>query len=806
MKFTLSWLKDHLETKATLDEISIALTSIGLEVENVEDRGAIFAPFKTAKVLTAEKHPDADRLKVLTVDTGAGKPVQVVCGAPNARAGMMGVFAPEGSYIPGLDKVLGKGVIRGVESCGMMVSEREMKLSDEHTGIIDLPDDTKIGVPMASIFGLDDPVIEINLTPNRADCAGVRGIARDLAAKNIGTLKPLANNKPVSVKFDSTIKVDIKDTKACPQFLGRLIKGVKNGQSDDCAQGKLKAIGLRPISTLVDITNYMTMDLNRPLHVFDADKIKGNIHVRLAKKGETLDALNDKTYELDETMTVVCDDSGVLGLGGIIGGKSTAVDENTKNVYVECAYFDPVRTAMTGRALQINSDARYRFERGVDPAFLVEGMEIATNLITQLCGGEAGSVVNAGAEAPWKRVISFDPNRTQKIAGIAISHQEDHHVLRTLGFEIDAHNMIPWKVTPPSWRPDIEGGTDLIEEIIRIHGFDSIKPVSMVRDQAIKDGALSFDLKRRQDARRALAARGLMESVTWSFMKGSQAVSFEAVAMNDNKRNELTLTNAISTEMDRMRPSILPNLLQAAQRNADRGFPNAALFEIGPVFTGTAPEEQFFAAAGIRHSAIGDRSWQSKDASRAVTAYDAKADALAALEACGMSANKVQITTDAPSYYHPGRSATLRQGATVLGWFGELHPSALEAMDVKGPACGFEVFMGRIPAPKKTGTAKPLLKPSAFQPIARDFAFIVDESVSAEAIIRLASGAARDLVSQVDVFDVYAGKGIEPGKKSVAITVILQPREKTLTDAEIEGVGASIIKAVADKTGAALRA
>ncbi|NBX66628.1 MAG: phenylalanine--tRNA ligase subunit beta [Proteobacteria bacterium] len=805
MKFTLSWLKEHLDTTASLDEIAIALTAIGLEVEHVEDKAKIYAPFRTAKVISAEKHPNADRLKVLMVDTGdGGKPFQVVCGAPNARAGMTGVFAPEGSYIPGLDTVLKKGVIRGVESCGMMVSEREMKLSDEHTGIIDLPDAVKAGQPMAPLFGLDDPVIEINLTPNRADCAGVRGIARDLAAKGLGTLKPL-DVAPVAAAFETPIKVSIDCPEACPQFLGRLVKGVKNGPSPEWLQKRLTSIGLRPISTLVDITNYFTIGLNRPLHVFDADKIKGGIKVRKALDGEALQALNDKTYALDSSMTAVCDDSGVLGLGGIIGGSSTGCSDDTKNVYIECAYFSPVHTAMTGRKLQIHSDARYRFERGIDPAFLTDGMEMATKLILDLCGGSAGSVVGAGTEANWKRSIAFDPALTEKLGGIHLSHQEQHHILVVLGFSCDSHS-IPWKVTPPSWRPDIEAQADLVEEITRIHGFDSIAPKSVKRDGIMTSGALSPDLKRRQDARRVLAMRGLREAVTWSFMQGGQALRFESIAMNDNQRGELTLTNPISSEMDRMRPSILPNLLQAAQRNADRGFSNAALFEIGPVFNGTSPDTQFFMASGIRHIAHGDKHWSGAEMSRAVSAYDAKADALAVLEAYGLPASKVQITTDAPGYYHPGRSATLRQGPIVLGWFGELHPSALESLDVKGPAVGFEVFVARIPAPKKTGTAKPLLNPSPFQPVSRDFAFIVDADVSAEAIIKAASGSAKDLIAQVNVFDVYAGKGIEPGKKSVAIAVILQPRDKTLTDVEIDAVGQSIVKAVSDKTGAALRA
>jgi len=805
MKFTLSWLKEHLDTTATLDQISVALTSVGLEVEGLEDRGAVYAPFKTAKVVSAEKHPDADRLKVLMVDTGdGGKLTQVVCGAPNARAGMTGVFAPEGSYIPGLDTVLKKGVIRGVESCGMMVSEREMKLSDEHNGIIDLPDATPVGQPMAALFGLDDPIIEINLTPNRADCAGIRGIARDLAAKGLGTLKPI-NTAAVPATFETPVKISIACPEACPQFMGRLVRNVKNGPSPEWLQKRLTSIGLRPISTLVDITNFFTIGLNRPLHVFDADKLKGNIVVRKAKDGETLAALNDKTYTLDASMTAVCDDSGVLGLGGIIGGASTGCDDTTKNVLIECAYFDPMQTALTGRTLQINSDARYRFERGIDPAFLADGIEMATRLVLELCGGEAGSVVVAGSEAKWQRQIAFDPARTLKLAGIDIAMAEQQRILTTLGFVVDAKKT-PWNVTPPSWRPDIEGSADLVEEVIRINGFDAITAVSVTRDGIMTNGALSPDLKRRQDTRRALAARGLREAVTWSFMHSAQAVRFESIAMNDNQRAGLTLTNAISSELDRMRPSILPNLLQAAQRNADRGLPNAALFEIGPVFNGTAPAEQFFAAAGIRHMDMGDRHWASPEAGRAVNAYDAKADALAALEVCGMTAAKVQISLDAPSYYHPGRSGTLRQGPVVLGWFGELHPSALEALGVKGPAVGFEVFLARVPAPKKTGTARPLLKPSPFQPVARDFAFIVDKDVSAEAIIKAAAASAKDLVTQIDVFDVYAGKGIEPGKKSVAIAVILQPREKTMTDAEIDAVGQSIVKAVADKTGASLRA
>lgn len=806
MKFTWAWLQEHLDTTRSFDDIVLALTALGLEVEGVENPAAMYAPFKTARVLTAVQHPNADRLKVLTVDTGIGAPIQVVCGAPNARADMVGIYAPEGSYIPGLDVTLKKTKIRDVESNGMMVSEREMKLSDEHNGIIDLPDTRALGTPIADIFGLADPIIDINLTPNRPDCAGVRGIARDLAAAGYGTLKPL-NTTPVPSHFETPIAVSIDSATqtACPQFLGRLVRGVKNGPSPAWLQARLKAIGLRPISTLVDITNYMTIGLNRPLHVFDADKLQGHIHVRGAKAGETLAALNDKTYTLDTGMTVVCDDSGVLGLGGIMGGASTGVSDSTTNVYIECAYFDPAHTARTGRSLQIHSDARYRFERGIDPAFLPDGMEIATRMIIELCGGTAGSVVGTGVNAAKIHTILFTPDRTEQLCGLHLSHQLQHHILVALGFVVDSHT-IPWKVQAPSWRPDIEGATDLVEEIVRVHGFDKIPAASFALPPHAKRTPMPPVYKRRQETRRLLAARGLHEAVTWSFMQSGKAPAFEPQAFTDAVRHSLTLTNPISADMDRMRPSILPHLLQAAQRNADRGFPNAALFEIGPVFFGIAPDAQMMMASGIRHQAMGTRHWSDKNANRAVTAYDAKADAMAILSGAGIAPEKVQITTDAPAYYHPGRSATLRQGSVVLGWFGELHPSALEALDVKGPAAAFEIFIDRLPLPKKqAGTAKPLLKPSALQPVRRDFAFIVPEAVAADQVVRAASGAVKDLVQDVQVFDVYAGQGIEAGHKSIAITVQLQPRDATLTDAQIEAHAQSILKAVQEKTGATLR-
>lgn len=802
MKFTLGWLKEHLETDAGLDEIVGKLTAVGLEVESVEDRAKMFAAFKVAYVEKAEKHPDADRLRVCVVDTGKEK-LQVVCGAPNARTGMKGVFAPAGSFIPGTGLELKKGNIRGQESNGMLVSEREMGLSEEHEGIIDVPENVPVGTPLASLYGLDDPVIEINLTPNRADCAGVRGIARDLAAAGLGKLKPLDESK-VPGKFKSNIGVSLKfdeSTKnACPLFIGRYIKGVKNGPSPDWMQRRLKAIGLRPISALVDVTNYLSVDLCRPLHVFDADKLNGNIHVRLATKGEKLEALDGKTYELDEFMTAVCDDSSVLGLGGVIGGTATGCSDSTTNVYLEVAYFDPYRTAKTGRALSINSDARYRFERGIDPAFTVPAADIATRLIQLLCGGEASEVVVAGAVPAWQRHISYDPAYLKQLAGFVVEGKEQKSVLESLGFTVAAGKH--WDVQPPSWRADIEGRADIVEEVVRIRGYDSIPPVSMEKDAAITYSAETPGIARARKVRTALAGRGLNECVTWSFMPHDRAEKFGA---NDRQAAKaLRLANPISADLDQMRPSILPNLIEAAGRNRARGFPDTALFEVGPVFTGPALEGQIIAAAGIRGGNIGPRHWSSPEISRANDTYDAKADALAALEACGVSAAGLQIAREAPPWYHPGRSGALRQGPAVLAYFGEIHPALLAEMDVKGAVSGFEVFLDRVPAQKKKGTAKKLLALPPFQPVERDFAFVVDGKIEAETLIRAVKSVDK-LIVRVEVFDVYEGEKIEAGKKSVALNVVIQPVEKTLTDAEIEGLSAKIVSAVVGKTGGTLR-
>lgn len=796
MKFTLSWLKRHLDTDASLEEICAKLTAIGLEVENVEDKAKLYAPFKVAYVETAEKHPDADKLKVCKVQTEKGL-IQVVCGAPNARTGMKGIFAPEGSVIPNTGDVLKKGVIRGVESQGMLVSEREMNLSDEHKGIIEVDEKFAIGTPLAEVLGLNDATIEINLTPNRGDAAGVRGIARDLAAAGLGKLKG-QDTKPVKGAFKSKIGVSIDDNDGCPLFLGRYIEGVKNGPSPQWLQDLLKAVGLRPISALVDITNFMTVDSCRPLHVFDADKLKGSIKIRAAKKGETLEALNDKNYTLPEGVVAVCDDNGVVGLGGIIGGVPTSCTEETVNVYVEAAYFNPVRISRTGRDLDVVSDARYRFERGVDPEFTFTGMEIATKLILELCGGKPSDVVVAGAMPEWQRQVDYDPSWFTQYIGVDVAADQQKKILEALGFEISGSKT--WRVSPPSWRSDVEGDRDIAEEVIRIHGFEHIPSLSVHSKTSVAAPAETPMLTKTRKARNALASRGMDECVTWSFM-GKQ----NALAFNDNKSLEaLTLKNPISSDLNVMRPSILPNLIAAAGYNHDRGQSDVALCEVGPAFKGVKATDQAIVAAGIRAGNFGPRHWAATHA-RAIDAFDAKADAYAALEACGAPSSSAQITRDAPSYYHPGRSGALRLGPNVLAYFGEIHPAILQDMGIKTPVAGFEVFLQNIPEPKKKGTEKSLLKIEPLQPVSRDFAFLVDAKVNAEDIVRAAKSADKALITDAYIFDIYTGKSVDPGKKSVAFAVEIQPREKSLTDAELEDLSKKIIGAVIAKTGGTLR-
>ena len=800
MKFTLSWLKDHLETDAALDEIVERLTAIGLEVEHVDDKAAL-KPFVIAKVLTAVQHPDADRLRVLTVDTGSGTPVQVVCGAPNARAGLVGAFAAPGTYVPGIDVTLSVGKIRGVESHGMMCSERELQLSDEHDGIIDLPQDAPVGTSFAAYARLDDPVIEINLTPNRPDAASVHGIARDLAASGLGRLKT-APVEPVAGKGACPVKVTIEAPDLCPGFALRLVRGVKNGPSPKWMQQRLIAIGLRPINALVDITNYVTFDRGRPLHVFDAAKVAGNLAVRRATEGEKVLALDGRDYALTPEMCVIADANGVESIAGIMGGEHSGCDEATTDVLIESALWDPMATARTGRALGIITDARYRFERGVDPEFMVPGLELATRLVMDLCGGEPteADVVGYGGHTP--DVVSFPVAEVKRLTGIEVAKDESLSILSRLGF-VPLGNGDVVDVEVPSWRPDIDGKADLVEEVMRIHGVDEIAPQPLSSHDAVNGRILTTLQVRTRAARRALAVRGMMEAVTWSFIPARHAELF------GGGQEALKLANPIAADMSDMRPSLLPGLISAAQRNADRGFADVALFEVSGTYEGDTPQAQRRVAAGIRRGTAGldgaGRHWSGN--ARNVGIFDAKADALAALEAAGAPVDRLQIEQGAPGWYHPGRSGLIKLGPkVVLGHFGEFHPRTLEGLDVSGPLCGFEVFLDVIPEPKAKPTrTKPRLELSPFQAVKRDFAFVVDRKVEAGTLTRAALAADRKLITGVSVFDVFEGAALGEGKKSVAIEVSIQPQEKTLTDEDFEALARRIVENVGKQTGGVLR-
>jgi phenylalanyl-tRNA synthetase beta chain len=803
MKFTLPWLKEHLETDAPLPEIVDKLTMIGLEVENVEDKAAQLKPLVIASVLSAEKHPNADRLRVCMVDIGTSGPVQVVCGAPNARSGMKAVFAPPGTYIPGKKITLGIGKIRDVESRGMLISGAEIEVSDDADGIIELPADAPVGKPYLEWAGVSDPVIEINLTPNRPDCTGVAGIARDLGATSIGTYKDKIP-KPVKGSFPCPMKVTLdfgKTPSLCPAFGLRLVRRVKNGPSPDWLQKRLTAIGLRPINALVDITNFITFDRGRPLHVFDADKVHGNLTVRRARNGEKLLALDGKTYTLDEAVCVIADEKGVESLSGIMGGEATGCSDKTTNVLVESALWDEFNIAQTGRKLGINSDARYRFERGVDPAFMLPGLELATQMILDLCGGEASETVVAGDPTPKEKIIDFPLGELPRLTGLKLPLADLRRVLEKLGFFI-AGQSERVKVAVPSWRPDVAGRADIVEELVRIVGVDRVPSTRFGREQARKP-VLTAIQNRTRKAKRALAARGLLEAVTWSFVSKREAELFGGGAP------ELALANPIAAELSDMRPSLIPGLIMAAQRNADRGFPDTAVFEVGQIFKGDKPADQLTAASGLRRGLAkpsgNGRHWSDK--SGPVDVFDVKADAFAVLAASGAPMQALQVVPGGPAWFHPGRSGTIQIGPqNVLGHFGELHPRAIAGLKAEGPLVAFEVILEKIPEPKARPTrAKPLLDVSAFQPVERDFAFVVDNSVKAADIVRAAQNVDKKLVTNVVVFDVYEGKGIDPGKKSIAIAVTIQPREKTMTDAEIETLAGKIVAEVTKRTGGVLR-
>ena len=798
MKFTLSWLKQHLDTTASVDEITYALTDLGLEVEGVEDRGAKLADFTIGKVVSAEKHPDADRLRVCQVDTDEGIK-QIICGAPNAPEGITVVVAKPGVYVPGIDTTIGVGKIRGIESFGMMASEREMELSDEHDGIIELPSGN-VGERFVDWLAEHDPakvdpVIEIAITPNRPDALGVRGVARDLAARGVGTLKPAAE-PGVEGAFPCPISVTIdEDTlDQCPVFFGRLIRGVENGPSPAWLQDRLRAIGLRPISFLVDVTNYFTFDRNRPLHVFDADKIAGDaLRVYRAKGGEVLVGLDEKEYTFEADMTVISDADGVESIGGVMGGMHTGCTEDTVNVFVEAAYFDPVRTAYTGRALRINSDARYRFERGIDPTFTPVGLDLACEMIVEHAGGEISSQVQAGHIPDVSRAYRLKPARVQSLVGMDIAEAEQRQTLTALGFRLDG-NM----AHVPSWRPDVMGEADLVEEVARVASLTKLQGRPLPRVASGVPKPVMTPMQRRlQAARRTSAALGYNECVTYSFIDQRSAALF------GGGDDATKLENPISSDMSHMRPALLPGLLQAAARNQARGFMDLALFEVGPAFHGGEPGEEHMLVSGLLVGRTGPKDVHG--ASRPVDVFDVKTDAEAVLAAIGAPA-RVQILRGASDCWHPGRHGMICLGPKkVLGTYGELHPRVLDTMGIKGPVMAFTLWPGKVPMPRKSGANRGALDISDLQAVERDFAFVVDAEVEAMTVVNAAAGADKTLVENVRVFDEFIGGALGDGKKSLAITVRLQPRDKTLKDAEIEAVAKKVVDKVTKVTGGVLR-
>lgn len=799
MKFTLSWLKDHLETDASLDDILYALTDIGLEVEEVINPADTLADFTLGYVESAEKHPDADRLRVCQVQTDAGLQ-QIICGAPNARQGITVVVCKPGMYIPGLDITIKVGKIRGVESHGMMASEKELELSDEHDGIIELPSG-EVGQKFIDWLAENDPskvdpVIDIAITPNRPDALGIRGIARDLAARGLGRLLP-AKTAQVEGTFDSPIKVSIDDdtrTDGCEVFMGRLIKGVKNGPSPAWLQQRLRAIGLRPISALVDVTNFFTYDQNRPLHVFDADKVNGDLRIHRAKGDETMMALDDKEYNFNAGMVLISDDNGVESIAGVMGGLATGCTEATVNVFLEAAIWDTIRTAKTGRALKINSDARYRNERGIDPAFNAPAIELATQMILELCGGEASHVVTAGEVPDVSRAYQLDTDRVQSLVGMEIAPTTQRETLAALGFELDASDM----ASVPSWRPDVQGSADLVEEVARMASLTKLVGKPMARAHVGVPRAILTPVQQRESmARRTIAALGYNECVTYSFIDQTSAELF------GGGTDATMLDNPISSEMSHMRPALLPGLLQAVARNQARGFMDMALFEVGPAFHGGEPGEQHLLATGVLIGHTGPKDVHGTR--RAVDLYDAKADAEAVLNAIGAPA-KAQILRGVQAWWHPGRSGKICLGPKkVLAVFGEIHPKTLAAMDVKGPAVGFTIFVEEPPFPRNKSATRPALVLRDLQAVERDFAFVVDANVEALTLVNAAAGADKGLIESVRVFDEFIGGSLGDGKKSLAISVRLQPVDKTLTEEDIAAVSTKIIAKVASATGGALR-
>ncbi len=793
MKFTLSWLKQHLATDASIDEIVERMTMTGLEVESVEDSGAKLAAFTVARVISAEKHPNADKLRVCQVETKLGQ-LEIVCGAPNARSGLVTAFAPIGTFIPGSGITLEARPVRGVVSNGMLCSGAELELDADADCILELDSNLKVGTPLAEALGLGDPVIDIEVTPNRPDWLGVVGIARDLAAAGLGKLitKDIA---PVPGQFVSPQKVATEAPEACPTFAGRLIRGVKNRPSPAWLQQRLRAVGLRPRNALVDITNLISLDRARPLHVYDAAKLNGAVRARMGRAGESFKALDGNTYEVTPEQCVIADDARVLGFGGIMGGEYSGCSEATTDVLIESAYFDPTLTHATGRATAIVSDAQYRFARGVDPESCALGIELATALVLEFCGGGPSEIMIAGQTPAPAKPVSFDPARVRSLAGIEVSVARSKEILHALGFgtKPDGKKL---SVQPPSWRRDIEGPADLVEEIARIEGFDKMPETAPPRASGYRAPPASAGESRMRLARRACASLGYNEAITWSFCSRAHALAFGGGG------ERLMLANPISSDLDCMRPSALPNLAVAAQKNADRGFDDARLFEAGPIYLDDSDAGQQRTIAALWR-ARQPRHWR---AAHMPDIFDVKRDLMMVLEAIGAPVASLQTSSDVPAHWRPGKAGALRLGNKAMALFGEIHPRALKALDVEAPALAFEIFLDALPAPRaRAGRSKPPLEKLELQPLTRDFAFVVEDKIAAADLVRAAFGADKTLIADVSLFDVYRGERMTSGKKSLAIEVTLQPREKTLTDAEIEAAAAKIVSAVIKATGGVLR-
>jgi phenylalanyl-tRNA synthetase beta chain len=793
MKFSLSWLKEHLDTDADIHAVADRLNQIGLEVEGIENPAEKLAAFRIAKVLSAAPHPQADKLQVLSVDAG-GAPLQVVCGAPNARAGMIGVFGPAGAVVPSNGMVLKVAAIRGVESNGMMCSIAELELGDDHDGIIELSADAPVGQIYADWAGLDDAIIDVSITPNRQDCMGVRGIARDLAAAGLGTLKPLAEVyrmttlEPVEGP-DPGPDVRTDDIEGCPAFYAQEVSGVTNGISPEWMASKLKAIGQKPISALVDITNFISIDLGRPLHVYDRAKLSGPLVARKAKDGEQVLALNGKTYTLDASMTVIADDAMVHDIGGIMGGEHSGVSDTTTDVLIECAYFDPDHIARTGQKLALTSDARQRFERGVDPAFLDDGLAIATKLVLDLCGGTTSAVVRSGEPPVAPRNISYDTGHCLRLGGLDVTPEKQREILESLGFSVGSD----WQVTPPSWRRDVEGSADLVEEVVRMVGLDHVPSTPLDRDAGVAKPTATTAQKIERKVRRSAAARGLNEAINWSFIPVSEADAFGGGAW--------TLANPISEDMKIMRPSLLPGLLSAAQRNMNRGASSVRLFEIGRRYL--ADSEKLTASvvlAGEKQS----RSWANGKAAK-FDAFDAKAEALALLSAAGVAVDTLMTMGDAGEHYHPGQSATLRMGPkNILAAFGALHPATAKKFDLDGPVMAVEIYLDAIPTKKSNGFMRPAFTPPALQAVTRDFAFLVPADLPGGDLVRAIKGSDKDNIVAVQLFDQFIGQGVPDGQKSLAVEVTLQPADNSYSDDDLKAVSEKVVGAAA-KLGAVLR-